>query len=86
LSQREYFAKVVFVCASTLGSTQILLNSTSKRFPNGIGNSSGVLGHYLMDHNYNAGGTGDLAGFDDEFYSGRRPTGVYMPNFNYKPD
>jgi len=86
LSQREYFAKVVFVCASTLGSTQILLNSTSKHFPNGIGNSSGVLGHYLMDHNYNAGGSGDLAGFDDAFYSGRRPTGVYVPNFYYKPD
>ncbi len=86
LSEREYFAKVVFVCASTIGSTQILMNSTSKRFPNGLANSSGVLGHYLMDHNYNAGASGDIDGFEDEYYLGRRPTGLIMPNFYYKPD
>ncbi|NQY35836.1 MAG: GMC family oxidoreductase [Alteromonadaceae bacterium] len=86
LSEREYFAKVVFVCASTIGSTQILMNTKSKKFPNGIANSSGVLGHYLMDHNYNAGATGDISGFEDEYYSGRRPTGLIMPNFYYKPD
>lgn len=85
LETREYFAKVVFVCASTLGSTQILLNSTSKRFPNGLANSSGVLGHYLMDHNYNAGANGGIEGYEDEYYSGRRPTGVYIPNFQYTP-
>jgi len=86
LSQREYFAKVVFVCASTIGSTQILMNSTSKKFPNGIGNSSGVLGHYLMDHNYNAGARGDFDGFEDEYFSGRRPSALIVPNFYYKPD
>lgn len=86
LSEREYFAKVVFVCASTFGSTQILMNSTSKKFPKGIANSSGVLGHYLMDHNYNSVATGDIDGFEDEYYSGRRPTGLIMPNFYYKPD
>ncbi|MCJ8271014.1 MAG: GMC family oxidoreductase, partial [Psychrosphaera sp.] len=86
LATREYFAKVVFVCASTLGSTQILLNSTCKTFPNGLANSSGVLGHYLMDHNYNAGAWGNLDGFDNDFYSGRRPCGIYMPNFYYRPD
>lgn len=85
LSTREYFAKVVFLCASTLGSTQVLLNSTSKRFPNGLANSSGVLGHYLMDHNYNAGASGYFEGYLDEYYSGRRPTGVCIPNFQYKP-
>ena len=85
LSTREYFAKVVFLCASTLGSTQIMLNSKSRKFPNGIANSSGVLGHYLMDHNYNAGATGTVEGFEDEFYSGRRPTGPYIPNFRYEP-
>ncbi|MGJ8694013.1 MAG: GMC oxidoreductase [Thalassotalea sp.] len=83
LSEREYFAKVIFVCASTIGSTQILMNSTSKKFPKGIGNSSGVLGHYLMDHNYNANAHGDIDGFEDEYYSGRRPTALYMPNFYY---
>ncbi|TQV84366.1 GMC oxidoreductase [Aliikangiella coralliicola] len=86
LTQREYFAKVVFLCASTLGSTQILLNSKSRHFPNGLGNRSGVLGHYLMDHNYNAGSTGYIDGFEDEYYAGRRPTGIYVPNFNYTPD
>jgi choline dehydrogenase-like flavoprotein len=86
LSEREYFAKIVFVCASTLGSTQILMNSKSKKFPNGIANSSGVLGHYLMDHNYNAGASGFIKGFENEFYSGRRPGSLYMPNFNFKPD
>ena len=85
LTTREYFGKVVFLCASTLGSTQILLNSTSKHFPNGIANSSGALGHYLMDHNYNAGAHGKIDGFDDEYYSGRRPTGIYVPNFQYEP-
>lgn len=86
LSEREYFAKIVFVCASTLGSTQILLNSTSKKYPNGIANTSAVLGHYLMDHNYNAWASGDVDGFENEFYKGRRPGGLYIPNFYYQPD
>ncbi|MEM7765175.1 MAG: GMC family oxidoreductase [Pseudomonadota bacterium] len=85
LEPREYFARVVFLCASTLGSTQIMLNSVSRSFPNGIANSSGVLGHYLMDHNYNAGAAGFVEGFEDEYYSGRRPTGIYIPNFRYEP-
>ena len=86
LSTREYYGKTVFLCASTLGSTQILLNSTSKRFPNGLANSSGVLGHYLMDHCYNARASGMIEGYEDEYYSGRRPTGVYIPNFQYTPE
>lgn len=85
LAEREYYAKVIFLCASTLGSTQIMLNSTSKSFPDGIANSSGVLGHYLMDHNYNAGASGDIAGYVDEYYQGRRPGGIYIPNFQYEP-
>lgn len=85
LSEREYYAKVVFLCASTIGSTQIMLNSVSKKFPNGIANSSGVLGHYLMDHNYNARIGGDIAGFENEYFKGRRPTGLYIPNINYEP-
>ena len=85
LSEREYFGKVIFLCASTLGSTQIMLNSKSKSFPDGIANSSGVLGHYLMDHNYNAGASGDVPGYEDEYYRGRRPSGIYVPNFQYEP-
>ena len=86
LSTREYFGKVVFLCASTIGSTQLLLNSTTKSRPNGIANSSGVTGHYLMDHNYNSYAGGTLPGWEDEYYSGRRPTGIYVPNFQYSPE
>ncbi len=85
LKEREHFAKVVFLCASTIGSTQILLNSTSRKFPKGLANSSGVLGHYLMDHNYNATIGGDLPGYENEYYIGRRPTAMYTPNFYYEP-
>jgi choline dehydrogenase-like flavoprotein len=84
LSERSYFAKTVFLCASTIGSTQIMLNSVSKKFPNGIANSSGVLGHYLMDHNYNAVVGGEIAGYEDEYFKGRRPTGIYLPNIHYE--
>lgn len=84
LETREYFAKVIFLCASTLGTTQIMLNSKSESFPDGIANSSGVLGHYLMDHLYGSGAIGKVDGFEDEYYSGRRPTGLIMPKFkNY---
>ncbi|WP_158769061.1 GMC oxidoreductase [Paraglaciecola sp. L1A13] len=85
LAEREYYGKVVFLCASTLGSTQIMLNSKSKAFPDGIANSSGVLGHYLMDHNYNAGASGDVPGYEDEYYQGRRPGGIIIPNFQFEP-
>ncbi|AXR07008.1 GMC oxidoreductase [Salinimonas sediminis] len=85
LATREYFAKIVFLCASTLGTTQIMLNSTSKRYPNGIANSSGVLGRYLMDHNYNALVTASIEGYEDEYYIGRRPASLYVPNFHYEP-
>jgi choline dehydrogenase-like flavoprotein len=84
LETREYFAKVIFLCASTLSTTQIMLNSTSESFPTGIANSSGVLGHYLMDHLYGAGASGRVEGFEEEYYSGRRPTGLVIPRFaNY---
>jgi choline dehydrogenase-like flavoprotein len=85
LSEREYYGKVVFLCASTLGTAQIMLNSKSKSFPDGIANSSGVLGHYLMDHNFNARASGDIPGYEDEYYKGRRPSGIYIPNFQYEP-
>ena len=81
LETREYFAKVIFLCASTLGTTQIMLNSTSESFPTGIANSSGALGHYLMDHLYGSGASGKVEGFEEDYYSGRRPTGVIIPRF-----
>ena len=77
----EYFAKVIFLCASTLGSVQILLNSKTDTHPTGLGNSSGVLGHYLMDHTYRAGAHGQYEGLQEEYYYGRRPTGIYIPRF-----
>lgn len=77
----EYYAKIIFVNASTLGTAQILLNSTSSRFPNGLGNDSDSLGRYLMDHNYRIRCSADVEGFTDEYYSGRRPNGFYVPRF-----
>ncbi len=77
----EYFAKVIFVCASALGSTQILLNSTSDAHPNGLGNQSGELGHNLMDHHFYAGARAGIDGYDDKYYKGRRPNGIYIPRF-----
>jgi choline dehydrogenase-like flavoprotein len=77
----EYYAKVIFSCASTVASTSILLNSKSDRFPNGLGNDSGELGHNLMDHHFKVGATGQHDGFKDTYYTGHRPTGVYIPRF-----
>jgi len=78
---REYYARLVFVCASALGTARILLNSTSTRFPNGLANSSGVLGHYLMDHHFLAGASGHIDGLLDRYYQGNRPNGIYIPRF-----
>lgn len=77
----EFRAKVFFLCASTLGSTWILLNSTSPRFPNGMGNDSGELGHNLMDHHFRTGASGQMEGYDNRYYKGRRPNGIYIPRF-----
>ena len=80
-SMSDYFAKVIFLNAGTINTTMLMLNSTSSRFPNGLGNDSGALGHYLMDHNYRASLYGMYEGFQDKYYFGRRPTGVYLPRF-----
>ena len=77
----EYYAKIIFCNASTLSTTQILLNSTSDRFPNGLGNDSGELGHNLMDHTYRVGAMGIVDGFENEYYKGRRPNGIYIPRY-----
>jgi choline dehydrogenase-like flavoprotein len=77
----EYFAKIIFINAGTLNSTLLLMNSSNNRFPNGFGNDSGALGHYLMDHNYRGRISAEYEGFEDEYYFGRRPTGVYIPRY-----
>lgn len=77
----EYYARIIFLNASTLGSTFILLNSTSNRFPKGLGNDSGVLGKYLMDHHMHAGASGISEEFNDKYYYGNRPAGFYIPRF-----
>lgn len=79
--EREFHADLVFLCASAIGSIQILLNSTSNRFPNGLANSSGTLGHYLMDHHFMVGASADFPGFEDQYYYGKRPNGIYIPRF-----
>jgi len=77
----EYFSRVIFLNASTLSSTRILLNSTSNRFPNGMGNDSGELGNNLMDHTYRIGAMGIFDGHADKYYKGRRPNGIYIPRY-----
>ncbi len=86
-TQREIFGKVVILCASTLESTRIMLNSTSTRYPTGIGNSSGVLGHYLMDHVTGGGASGVLPVLKDvPDTRGKRPNGIYIPRFRNLED
>ena len=77
----EFKAKVIFLCASAMASASILLQSKSTRFPNGLGNDSGELGHNVMDHHFKVGAKGTAIGYDDKYYKGRRPTGTYMPRF-----
>jgi choline dehydrogenase-like flavoprotein len=81
LAQHEFFAKVIFLCGSTFGSTFIMLNSVSKRFPDGFGNDSGELGCNIMDHHLDVGAGAVVDGFEDRYYSGRRPNGFYIPRF-----
>jgi glucoside 3-dehydrogenase (cytochrome c) catalytic subunit len=77
----EYFAKVIFLNASTVNSTWIMMNSKSDRFPDGLGNDSGELGHNLMDHHFKVGASGRYPGFEDRYYRGRRPNGIYIPRY-----
>jgi choline dehydrogenase-like flavoprotein len=77
----EYTGRLVFLCASAIESVRLLLNSTSARFPNGLGNSSGLLGRYVMDHHYGSGASGTVPGFTDKKTFGRRPNGIYIARF-----
>jgi choline dehydrogenase-like flavoprotein len=77
----EFKADIIFCCASAMASASILMQSKSDRFPNGLGNDSGELGHNIMDHHLAAGASGRIDGFEDKYYSGRKPNGVYIPRF-----
>ncbi|WP_299669522.1 GMC family oxidoreductase [uncultured Polaribacter sp.] len=74
-------AAIIFSCASTIGSASILMQSKSKRFPDGLGNDSGELGHNIMDHTSKSGASADVTGFENFYYKGRRPNGFYIPRF-----
>ncbi|MEO1010481.1 MAG: GMC family oxidoreductase [Bacteroidota bacterium] len=77
----EFKAKVIFLCASAIASTSILMQSKSHRFPNGLGNDSDQLGRNIMDHHLRVGAQGKLDGFEDKYYRGRKPNGIYIPRF-----
>jgi choline dehydrogenase-like flavoprotein len=77
----EFQAKVVFLCASTLESARILMNSATPEFPTGLANSSGELGHNLMDHVMHGGASGIIPGHEDRVQIGNRPNGIYVPRF-----
>jgi len=82
----EFSARIVFLCASALESTRILLNSRSERWPAGLANSSGELGRNLMDHTMGGGANGIIPGFEDKGVFGRRPNGIYLPRFRNVSD
>ena len=77
----EYFARIIFVNASALNTNLVLLNSTSARFPNGLGNDSGLLGKYICHHNYRASMGGEIDGYRDKYYKVSKPAECIMPNF-----
>ena len=81
LQRKRYSAKLIFVCASSVASAALLLNSRSEAFPTGLANRSGALGHYLMDHTYRTGATGVFTQFNDFIDRGNRPNGIYIPRF-----
>ena len=78
---RSYQARMVFLCASSIGTAQILLSSRSDFFPTGLANRSDAVGRYLMDHVVGIGAVGTHPGFLDRYYYGRRPTGFYLPRY-----
>lgn len=76
-----YTARVIFLNASTIATAAVLLNSTSSRFPDGLGNDSGQVGKNLMDHHSSAGAEGVYEGYSDKYYKGRRPCGFIIPRY-----
>lgn len=81
MEKYEFKARVIFLCASTVASTAILMQSKSDRFPDGMGNDSGQLGRNIMDHHLGVGAAGRLDGYEDKYYRGRKANGIYIPRF-----
>ena len=81
MENREYTARVVFLCASAIESVRLLLNSKSTRWPDRLANSSGTLGKFVMDHHYGSGASGTVPGFTDKRTTGNRPNGIYIARF-----
>ncbi|WP_295794008.1 GMC family oxidoreductase [Mucilaginibacter sp.] len=79
--QTDYFARIIFLNASALNSNLVLLNSKSKRFPNGLGNDNGLLGKYVAFQNYRASVGGEMEGYLDSYYYGRNPTELILANY-----
>ena len=79
--EMEFYAEVIFLCASAMNSAWIMLNSNSTRFPNGFGNDSDQVGRNIMDHHLGVGAAAQAPGYEDMYYSGRRPNGLYIPRF-----
>lgn len=77
----EYYARIIFLNAATVATSFILLNSTSHRFENGLGNDSDQVGRNLMDHHKHAGATADVEGYEDQYYYVRRPNTLYVPRY-----
>jgi choline dehydrogenase-like flavoprotein len=80
-AQIEFRARIVFLCASTLESVRIMFNSATTEFPSGLGNSSGELGHNLMDHIMSGGAEGIIPADEGKVQIGRKPNGIYVPRF-----
>lgn len=77
----DYQAPVIFLCASTINSTWLLMRSATDVWPGGLGSGSGELGHNLMDHHFRVGAEGRLDGMEDKYYYGRKPNGFYIPRY-----
>ena len=77
----EFYARIIFVNAACLNTNLVLLNSTSNRFPNGLGNDNGLLGKFVAFHNYRGTVSATFEGYEDTYYYGRRPTAIMMPSF-----
>jgi len=77
----EFKSKIVFLNASTLNSAWVLMNSATDVWPEGLGSSSGELGHNLMDHHLGVGANGTVEGYEDKYYYGRRANGIYIPRY-----
>jgi choline dehydrogenase-like flavoprotein len=77
----DYQAPVIFLCASTINSSWLLMRSATDVWPGGLGSSSGELGHNLMDHHFRVGAEGSIEGMEDKYYYGHRPNGFYIPRY-----